>query len=138
MNINEKIFELFDYIDEYSLEDDEVLKKHLDYVDLEWGKLPDSKLDDTDRTLLADTMIDCYLRVKKFVEARNWIDIYLYGESFPEEVAFHNGRLEFEKGNFKEAYDLFDKAYKLSKGRMMQGKGKYQEFYLDPEKHIQS
>ncbi|WP_055446371.1 tetratricopeptide repeat protein [Lacinutrix mariniflava] len=136
MNINEKIFELYDYIDEHSLDDNKELEKHLNFVNIEWDKLPDSKLDDSDRTLLADTMIECLFKTKNYQLAENWVNIYLDNKSFPEEVAFHYGRLEFEKENFEKALKLFKEAYKASKGRIIEGKGKYKDFFLHPEKYI--
>jgi hypothetical protein len=44
MDINEKIFELFDLIDRSSLEDDDVLIMELTNVDAEWDKLPAAKI----------------------------------------------------------------------------------------------
>ncbi|WP_262890416.1 hypothetical protein [Pedobacter mendelii] len=41
MDVNEKIFELFDHIDQYALENDTVLLKELTHLDNEWDKLPE-------------------------------------------------------------------------------------------------
>lgn len=137
MSTNESIFELYDYIDENSLEEGSALKEHLVYVDKEWEKLPDDKLKDGDRTLLALPMIDLTLKSKEFALAKKWIDIYLYDENDRDHIALYEGKLEFEKGNFKQAYSLFEEAFKLSSGRMMEGKGVYQDFYLHPEKYYE-
>jgi len=136
MNINEHIFELFDYIDENSDSENNALIGHLEYVDKAWNALPEPKLDDPDRTLLALPMMDLSLKVKKFEIAKKWIEIYLYEETDQGAIALYYGKLEFEKGNYNEAHDLFSKAFKLSNGRMMEGEGEYLELYLNPEKYM--
>jgi len=136
MNINEKIFELFDYIDENSLEEGENLLKHLIYVNREWDALSEIKMNDVDRTLLAILMIDLFMKVKDFDNMKKWIEVYLYDEQYQEQISFYNGKLEFEMGNYDKAYALFDEAFKLTNGRMLEGKGVYLDFYKNPEKYI--
>ncbi|MCF6348439.1 MAG: hypothetical protein L3J20_09095 [Flavobacteriaceae bacterium] len=136
MNVNEKIFELFDYIDENSLEEGESLLKHLTYVNSEWDVLPEIKMEDVDRTLLAILMIDLFMKVKDFDNMKKWIEVYLYDEQYQEQISFYNGKLEFEMGNYDKAYALFDEAFKLTNGRMLEGKGVYLDFYKNPEKYI--
>ncbi len=136
MVIKEKIYELFDYIDNHALEEGNRLKKHLDYVDSEWNKLYSKKNDDSDRTLLALPMIDLTLKIKKFEMAKKWIDIYLDHESSEDEISLYNGKLEFEKLNYQKAHSLFKKSFELSNGRMMEGEGIYLDFYLNPEKYM--
>jgi hypothetical protein len=45
MDVKERMFEPFDYIDEHSLGSDAVLLKELNYVNDDWESLPNSKID---------------------------------------------------------------------------------------------
>ena len=98
MDINENIFELFDYIDEYSELEGSDLAKHLDYVNTKWDALPDSKLEDPDRTLLALLVIDLFIKLKDFENAEKWIKVYLHDEVYPEQISFYNGMLIVQEG----------------------------------------
>lgn len=101
MDVNEKIFELFDLIDQSSLEDDDTLSKELSNVDAEWDKIPAAKMEDSDRTLLAMAMMDFSIKVKKFDLAKKWTDVYLYKESHQETIELYTGQLDFMKANTK-------------------------------------
>jgi hypothetical protein len=49
------------------------------------------------------------------------------------------GKIDFESGNYSSAYDNFKIAFQDSKGREFEGEDpKYKDFYLRPEKYIQS
>lgn len=118
MDVNEKIFELFDLIDQSSDEDQDVLSGELTNVDAEWDNLPAAKMEDSDRTLLAMAMMDSSIKVKKFDLAKKWTDIYLYKESHQEMIELYLGQLDFYQENYKNAYERFKTACDLSNGRV--------------------
>jgi tetratricopeptide (TPR) repeat protein len=137
MDINAKIFELVDYLDKNLLNEDHyLLKKAIEYINTEWDKMPNEKMDDSDNTLLALVAIDICFKIKDFESAKKWIDIYLYEEEYRPTICFHLGELDFHKGNFKEAYELFKEAQILSKNRELQGREKYLDLVKNPNKYF--
>lgn len=138
MSINETIFELYDHIDEYSLENDEKLSKELDYVNNSWDKLPEEKIEDTDRTLLAMSMMDLSLKVKNYNLAKKWTDIYLYKENNQEISDLYNGQLAFYQQKYDIAYKLFKSAFDLSNGRIFSERKEFLDLIKNPDKYIKS
>jgi hypothetical protein len=138
MDVNKKIFELFDLIDESSLEDDNVLSEELTNVDAEWDNLPAAKMEDSDRTLLAMAMMDSSIKVKKFDLAKKWTDIYLYKESHQEMIELYLGQLDFYQENYKNAYERFKTASDLSNGRVLNERPEFLDLLKNPDKYIKS
>jgi hypothetical protein len=138
MDVNKKIFELFDLIDESSLEDDNVLSEELTNVDAEWDNLPAAKMEDSDRTLLAMAMMDSSIKVKKFDLAKKWTDIYLYKESHQEMIELYLGQLDFYQEKYKNAYERFKTASDLSNGRVFNERPEFLDLLKNPDKYIKS
>jgi hypothetical protein len=138
MDVNKKIFELFDLIDESSLEDENVLSEELTNVDAEWDNLPAAKMEDSDRTLLAMAMMDSSIKVKKFDLAKKWTDIYLYKESHQEMIELYLGQLDFYQENYKNAYERFKTASDLSNGRVLNERPEFLDLLKNPDKYIKS
>jgi len=136
MDINAKIFELVDYLDNKMNEDNNSLKQRIEYVNTKWDNMSDEKLEDSDRTLLALVAIDICLKISEFENAKKWIDIYLHKEEYRPTICFHLGELEFHKGNFKEAYELFKEAQEISRNRELQGREEYLDLVKNPSKYF--
>jgi hypothetical protein len=138
MDINEKIFELFDLIDQSSLDDDNILITELTSVDAEWDRLPAAKMEDLDRTLLAMAMMDSSIKVKRFDLAKKWTEIYLYKESHQEMIELYLGQLDFYQGNYKSAYERFKNAADLSNGRVFDERPEFSDLLINPDKYIKN
>jgi hypothetical protein len=138
MNINETIFELFDHIDENSLESDAKLSKELDYVNNIWDNLPEEKIEDTDRTLLAMSMMDLSLKVKNYDLAKKWTDIYLYKEKNQEISDLYNGQLAFYQQKYDVAYHLLKNAFDLTNGRIFSERKDLLDIIVNPDRYIKS
>lgn len=135
MDINSKIFELYDYLNEHT-EGGKASVHAITFVDQEWEKMPEKKMQDDDRTLLALEMIGGALDNNDRTLAEKWADIYLLNEDYKPTICFQKGRIAFHFKEYQTAFNYFKEAQDLSNNRELKGQDKFLDLLKNPNKYF--
>jgi tetratricopeptide (TPR) repeat protein len=99
-----------------------------------WGELPDPK---SEWSLFSQWIADClfrnYIKSKSYSDAMRWAEVSYSARPSEIETSclVQLGQVNYELKNYKEAFEWFDKAYKVGQRRAFEGfDGKYLKLFL--------